>query len=87
VLYSKDARLSHELLRRLRADPGLVIGDNEPYGVGDTTDYTLPVHGEQRGLPHVGIELRQDLIASEAGQIEWAERLSRILKSLAAARI
>jgi len=82
VLYNRDARLAIELLRRLRTDPGLVIGDNEPYSVGDTTDYTIPEHGERRGLLHVGIELRQDLISAEAGQIEWTERLARALVSI-----
>jgi predicted N-formylglutamate amidohydrolase len=84
VLYNRDPRLAGELLLRLRAEPGLVIGDNEPYSVGDTTDYTIPEHGERRGLPHVGIELRQDLIAAEAGQSEWVERLARVLVSIVA---
>jgi predicted N-formylglutamate amidohydrolase len=83
-LYNRDARLAGELLRRLRAEPGLVIGDNEPYSAGDTTDYTIPEHGERRGLLHVGIELRQDLIGTEAGQSEWAERLARALVSIVA---
>ena len=82
VLYNRDARLAIELLRRLQEEPGLVIGDNEPYSVGDTTDYTLPEHGERRGLLHVGIELRQDLVGAEAGQNEWAERLARVLVSI-----
>jgi predicted N-formylglutamate amidohydrolase len=56
-----------------------VIGENEPYAVGDLTDYTIPVHGEGRGLPHVEIEIRQDLIAEPAGQALWAERLARLL--------
>src|SRR5262249_17199409 len=55
VLYDKDGRLAAELLRRLRAERRLSIGDNEPYAVGDTTDYTIPEHGERRGIPHVGI--------------------------------
>jgi predicted N-formylglutamate amidohydrolase len=83
VLYNRDARLATELLRLLRAEPGLVIGDNEPYSVGDTTDYTIPEHGERRGIPHVGIELRQDLIAADAGQSEWAERLAGAFVSIA----
>jgi predicted N-formylglutamate amidohydrolase len=82
LLYNRDARLATELLQRLRAEPGLVIGDNEPYSVGDTTDYTIPEHGERRGLLHVGIELRQDLVAAAAGQSEWAERLARALVSI-----
>ena len=83
VLYNRDARLAKELLRHLREESALVIGDNEPYSVGDTTDYTIPVHGEQRGLLHVGIELRQDLVATGTGQTEWAERLARALVSIA----
>ena len=51
----------------------------EPYAVSDETDYTIPVHGEARGLRNSGIEIRQDLIADPAGQSEWAERLARIL--------
>jgi predicted N-formylglutamate amidohydrolase len=47
--------------------------------VGDLTDYTIPVHGERRGIPHVEIEIRQDLIADSAGQRAWADRLARLL--------
>ena len=83
LLYNRDARLATELLQRLRTEHGLVIGDNEPYAVSDDTDYTIPVHGEQRGLLHVGIELRQDLVATAAGQTEWAERLARALVLIA----
>ena len=45
-----------------------MVGDNEPYAVSDETDYTIPVHGEARGLMNTGIEIRQDLIADAAGQ-------------------
>ncbi len=88
LLYNRDTRLATELLRQLRTEQGSagskwIIGDNEPYAVGDNTDYTIPVHGEQRGLLHVGIELRQDLVATAAGQSEWAERLARALVSIA----
>ena len=79
VLYNRDPRLARALGARLAADPTLVIGDNEPYALGDLTDYTVPVHGEQRGLPHVEIEIRQDLLAEEAGITAWAVRLARDL--------
>ncbi len=82
TLYNRDARLPHLLLRELRAEPGLVVGDNKPYAVSDSTDYTIPVHGEARGLVNSGIEIRQDLIADESGQSEWANRLIRILRRL-----
>lgn len=79
VLYNRDRRFAGLVLDALRREPGLTIGDNEPYFVSDDTDYTVPVHGERRGLPHVEIEIRQDLIRDEAGQSEWARRMTRIL--------
>jgi predicted N-formylglutamate amidohydrolase len=79
VLYNRDPGLAHALMEVLRGEEGLVIGDNEPYTVADTTDYTIPVHGEQRNLPHVAIEIRQDLIADESGQRRWAALLVRLL--------
>jgi len=78
VLYNRDRRLARAVLQALRADPELVVGDNEPYAASDSTDYAIPVYGEQRGLLHVGIELRQDLL-DEAGQQEWAGRLAQAL--------
>jgi predicted N-formylglutamate amidohydrolase len=78
TLYQRDTKLPPLLLKGLRAEAGLVVGDNEPYAVSDETDYTIPVHGEARGLMNTGIEIRQDLIAEAAGQKQWAERLARI---------
>jgi predicted N-formylglutamate amidohydrolase len=63
----------------LKAEPGLTVGDNEPYFVSDQTDYTIPVHGERRGIPHALIEIRQDLITDQSGQRVWALRLARLL--------
>jgi predicted N-formylglutamate amidohydrolase len=79
ILYNRDTRLAHTLLDLLRRDGDLAVGDNQPYAVGDLTDYTVPVHAEPRGLPYVEIEIRQDLIADPAGQATWAARLARLL--------
>lgn len=79
VLYNRDARLSLILKDLLEREGGLIIGDNQPYFVSDLTDYTIPVHAERRGLPYLELEIRQDLIATEAGQREWADRLIRLL--------
>jgi predicted N-formylglutamate amidohydrolase len=86
TLYHRDKTLPPLILKALRAEGDLVVGDNEPYAVGDETDYTIPVHGEARGLVNTGIEIRQDLIADESGQQQWAERLARILAGIAATR-
>ena len=79
MLYNRDPRFARIVLELLRREGDLTVGDNEPYSVDDLTDYTIPVHGERRGLPHVEIEIRQDLIAEEDGQRAWAERLTRLL--------
>jgi len=78
TLYQRDSRLPTLLLQGLRAQGDLVVGDNEPYAVSDETDYTIPVHGEARGLMNTGIEIRQDLISDEAGERQWADRLANI---------
>ena len=80
VLYNRDKRLAQIMLDLLRREGDLTVGDNQPYAVGDLSDYTVPVHGEGGGLPHVEIEIRQDLIADAAGQAAWAARLARLLR-------
>jgi predicted N-formylglutamate amidohydrolase len=79
VLYNRYRALADALHAELGAPGDLTVGDNEPYTVDDETDYTIPVHGERRGIPHVAIEIRQDLIGDEAGQRQWAERLADAL--------
>ena len=79
VLYNRDPRLARLIARALRDEGGLVVGENEPYAVSDDTDYAIPRYGEARGLPHVELEIRQDLIDHAAGQAVWIERLARLL--------
>ena len=77
VLYDRDTRLSAPLMARLR-EAGFTVGDNEPY-TGALEGDTLYQHGTLRGLPHVLIEIRQDLIASEDAAQDFALRLKPIL--------
>jgi predicted N-formylglutamate amidohydrolase len=79
LLYNRDRRLADRLLTLFGREQDLVVGDNQPYFVSDTTDYTIPAHGERRGLPHALIEIRQDLIADDSGQRKWAGTLARVL--------
>ncbi|MDF7674887.1 N-formylglutamate amidohydrolase [Acetobacteraceae bacterium ESL0709] len=72
---SGSAQIMIELMRR----EGLCVGDNEPYVLNSLNDYTVPFHAARRNLPALEIEIRQDLIAEEAGQREWAGRLARLL--------
>lgn len=79
VLYNRDPRLALLVARALRDEGGLVVGENEPYAVSDDTDYGIPHYGEARGLAHVELEIRQDLISDPSGQSAWSERLARLL--------
>ena len=89
---SGDSRLSvvliatrprSRLFRELRSlDPNLVVGDNEPYSGKHIHDFTVDHHAEAEGLPHVSIEMRQDLIATEEGTEHWAEILTSALQPI-----
>jgi predicted N-formylglutamate amidohydrolase len=80
VLYNRDRRFAGLMLDMLRREAHLIVADNEPYFVSDETDYTIPRHAEARGLPHVEIEIRQDLVSDEAGQGAWATRIAGALR-------
>jgi predicted N-formylglutamate amidohydrolase len=82
VLWHHDGRLALPLLDRLRAEPDLCVGDNQPYS-GQLEGDTLSRHGTGRRLPHVLIELRHDGIDTEAGQRLWARRLAPMLAEVA----
>ena len=81
VLYNRERRFAQEVLEELRREPGLVVAENQPYFLSDATDYTIPRHGEARGLPYVEIEIRQDLLLDEAGQRQWALRITAALQA------
>lgn len=80
VLYNRDRRFAGAVLDMLRREQHLIIADNEPYFLSDETDYTIPHHAEARLLPHVELEIRQDLVADEVGQGEWGRRIAGVLK-------
>jgi predicted N-formylglutamate amidohydrolase len=74
ILWDSDPRLALPLIASLQA-AGITVGDNEPYD-GALEGDTLFEHGTSRGLPHVLVEFRQDLIGSEAAARAWADRLA-----------
>ncbi|HEY4973053.1 MAG TPA: N-formylglutamate amidohydrolase [Steroidobacteraceae bacterium] len=80
ILYNRDRRFAGLVLDMLRRERDLHVADNEPYFVSDETDYTIPRHGEARGLPHVEIEIRQDLLLDDSGQAQWARRIAKALR-------
>ena len=82
VLHDGNSALSHRVLALLRAEPGLVVGDNEPYRLDlGGGDHTVPTHALGRGLDYLELEIRQDLIATVAGEQDWADRMARLLRA------
>ncbi len=81
VLYNHDDRAARLAVPLLEAE-GLVVGDQEPYS-GQLLNATMNRHAEADGRPYLGIEMRQDQIASPAQQSKWAERLARICNEVA----
>ena len=79
VLHDRDGRFAGCLLDALRSEPGLIVADNEPYSGKEKIGYTSSHYGESRRIPHVEVELRQDLVASPPGQLEWSGRLTAAL--------
>ena len=84
VLYADDHGLAAPVLEVLGEQDDLCIGDNQPYS-GSLPGDTMWTYGIQRGLPHVLIEVRNDLIAEAAGQDHWAVLLSDAVRDAVAA--
>lgn len=78
VLHDGASAASRAMLRLLAAEPGLVVGDNQPYAM-DNVDYTIPRHAIARGLPYLELEVRQDLIFDAAGVARFADLLARVV--------
>ncbi|TNF88507.1 MAG: hypothetical protein EP300_07715 [Gammaproteobacteria bacterium] len=85
ILWDKDPRIPVPLMQNLRAHPDdFNIGDNEPYSGKHPADYTIDHHAEASGIPHVSIEIRQDLVNTEDGAECWATILDDALRDILA---
>lgn len=80
ILFNQSVTLGHNIIDQLSRITGLTIGANVPYVIERMSDYAIPVHGEERGLDAVLVEIRQDLIASAGGQAQWARYLHEALR-------
>jgi predicted N-formylglutamate amidohydrolase len=84
ILWSRDCRLARPLLEIFRDDPSIRVGDNEPYTGRGSCGYSTDTHGAARGLPHVLIEIRQDLIDTHHGAERWAARIGAAVERVLA---
>jgi predicted N-formylglutamate amidohydrolase len=81
ILYNTDDRAARHGIELLAA-AGLTVGDNEPYS-GKDLNATMNRHAEARGLPYLGIEVRQDQIETVEGQERWAARIADVARWVA----
>lgn len=81
VLWDSDPRAPLPLIEQLSRDALLVVGDNEPYD-GALRGDTMYKHAIVNGFAHALIEIRQDLIATQAGADAWAARLAPMLDAI-----
>ena len=81
ILHDRDTDLADKLITSF---PTVDARLNEPYGPEDGVLHTLNLHAAPRGLRHAMIEIRNDFLLDERGQVEWAERLSAALVHAAA---
>lgn len=85
MMWDKDPRIALPMLKRLRAHPdNFHVGDNLPYSGKHEADYTIDHHAEAAGLPHVAIEIRQDLVNTEDGAERWSVILHEALEDILA---
>ena len=80
LLARRDRTFKEKLrdeMMAIRSDLPIVL--NAPYQIEDDSDYTIPTHAEPRGLPHLLLEIRNDLIADEKGVAAIADLLSSAL--------
>jgi predicted N-formylglutamate amidohydrolase len=82
ALWDKDSRIAVPFMRALADNPEIVVGDNEPYSGKHPADFTLDHHAEAEGLPHLAIEIRQELIETVSGAAHWAKILFTVLHSI-----
>jgi len=75
ICWDSDRRIAGPVLEALQRVRDLVVGDNQPYALDLREDYSVPVHAMGRGLPHLQVEFRQDLIGTPAEGARWAEVL------------
>lgn len=84
VLWNRDGRIAQPLIAALGGRGDMVVGDNQPYSGRDGQGYTVQRHAEARGIPHVALEIRQDLVDTHHGAAHWAGIVAEALKPILA---
>ncbi|QQP92853.1 N-formylglutamate amidohydrolase (plasmid) [Skermanella sp. TT6] len=81
ILFDRSGDFAHDVIEKLACGSGLNVAANQPYVVDREGDYAVPVHGTDRDLPAILVEIRNDLISSARGIADWSDRLAPVLRS------
>jgi predicted N-formylglutamate amidohydrolase len=81
ILFDQSRDFAETVIEGLARGSGLNVAANQPYTVDREGDYAIPVHGTDRDLPAILVEIRNDLIADVYGITEWVGRLGPVLRS------
>ena len=82
VMWDTDPRIPRAVLDYFDAFDDICVGDNEPYSGRHPHDFTIDYHAEPGGLPHIGFEVRQDLVSDRGGARKWAGILAGALRGI-----
>ena len=82
ILWDTDPRIPVPLIKSLGRFDNLLVGDNEPYSGRHPADFTIDHHAEAARIPHVSVEIRQDLLQAPKGVEQWVNRLGVILTGI-----
>tara|TARA_B110001454_G_scaffold182808_1_gene177520 strand:- start:2281 stop:2997 length:717 start_codon:yes stop_codon:yes gene_type:complete len=78
VLYNEDDRAGRIAIPLL-GSAGLIVGDQLPYS-GRQLNYTMNRHAEAKGIPYLGVEMRQDISGTAKGQARFTDILAPIIE-------
>jgi predicted N-formylglutamate amidohydrolase len=83
VLWNKQEKLAKKLIAEIRKNnPGILVGENEPYSLKNERfkGSTIWRHAEERGLPYVFVEFRQDLVDTQEKAAQWTDLFLHALR-------
>jgi predicted N-formylglutamate amidohydrolase len=82
VSHKNDDRFAKNLYTALDQQDDIIVGFNQPYPIEDAFDYSIPTHGEARGLPCAMLEIRQDGLTTLTGIERWSQRIARAYRAI-----
>lgn len=81
LLWREDEASARQFMAEMAATTDYVVGDNQPYDAR-VFNYSVDRHVGPRGLRHITLEVRQDLVSNEGDVDRVAGKLAPALKTL-----